>query len=149
MKNNKENLKEAIRELKTKTHRIERETGREMIEKLMNHKENNLNKGTLGDYPPEIPKSVTFNKTAVEALLQTPGCQALRIYYGINSSNQLIPILVGVNEEGENILEMPQSNEMDNSSPQMANAMAAPAPPISFLLDEGQINPPFTPEEEI
>ena len=46
----------------------------------------------------------TLNKAAIEALLAKPGCKAIRLYYGMNISLQLRPILVAVNQNDEDIL---------------------------------------------
>lgn len=147
MNNNEETLKEAMEKLKTKNHRIGLVTGRSMTAKMKAFKEKNKykKKGEALEDMPEIPQSVTFNKQAVESLLSTPGCEAFRIYYGINNDNQVIPILVAVDGEGMNLLGETAGNAEENSNLRAANEAAA-APEQGPIMDEGQINPPFHPE---
>jgi hypothetical protein len=46
----------------------------------------------------------TFNKAAIETLLQKPGCAALRLYYGMDEKMVVRPIMVAVNEKDEDML---------------------------------------------
>ena len=49
--------------------------------------------------------SETFEASDLLAFLSRPGVKALRVYYGMSSDLQLRLILVGVNENNEDILE--------------------------------------------
>lgn len=59
-------------------------------------------------YSQVLPLNETFSKTAVNGLLNNTGCEGLRIYYGMDESLNVHAILVGVNEENEDIL--PEEN---------------------------------------
>ncbi|MEJ7823506.1 MAG: hypothetical protein WKF85_14370 [Chitinophagaceae bacterium] len=51
------------------------------------------------------PLSETFEASDLLAFLSRPGVKALRFYYGMSSDLQLHVLLVGVNENNEDILE--------------------------------------------
>lgn len=48
--------------------------------------------------------SETFDRSAIDRILAQGDCKKLRIYYGMDDSNQVHAILVGVNEKDEDIL---------------------------------------------
>ena len=54
----------------------------------------------------------TFDKAAIETLVNKPDCAAIRLYYGMNEDLQLRPILVAVNSNNEDIL--PTSSTLGN-----------------------------------
>lgn len=54
----------------------------------------------------------TFDKAAIETLVNKPECAAIRLYYGMNEDLQLRPILVAVNSNNEDIL--PTSSTLGN-----------------------------------
>ncbi|MEP7238743.1 MAG: hypothetical protein ABI685_12785 [Ferruginibacter sp.] len=58
------------------------------------------------DYQNEdiLPLSETFNKNDIELLLAQDNCEALRIYYGMDSNLKLHAVIVAVNEDNEDIL---------------------------------------------
>ena len=67
-------------------------------------------------YPADIlPICDTFKKSAVATLLAKPECAAIRLYYGMNEDYVLCPILVAVNEIGEDIL--PAVSTLDGEDP--------------------------------
>lgn len=45
----------------------------------------------------------TFNATAVQELLNLPGCTGFRIYYGMDDAGKVHTILSGVNDKGEDL----------------------------------------------
>lgn len=51
-----------------------------------------------------LPLSETFDRAAIDAILQEEGCTSFRIYYGMNEDLLLHAILVGVNANNEDIL---------------------------------------------
>lgn len=51
-----------------------------------------------------LPLSETFDRTAIDAILQEEGCTSFRIYYGMSEDLLVHAILVGVNESNEDIL---------------------------------------------
>ena len=46
----------------------------------------------------------TFDRDAIDAILAQPGCTQLRIYYGMDNSLQVHAILVGVDENDDDLL---------------------------------------------
>ncbi len=56
----------------------------------------------------------TFNKAAVETLVNKPECAAIRLYYGMDENLQLRPILVAVDSNNEDIL--PTSSTLGNDA---------------------------------
>jgi hypothetical protein len=68
-----------------------------------------------------LPTCETFDRDAFDAVLGQSGCVKLRIYYGMNSSNQVHAIIVGVNEDDEDMI--PASNtETSEASSQIIEA---------------------------
>lgn len=51
-----------------------------------------------------LPNSETFNRNAFDTLLAIEGCEALRIYYGMDENSKVHAIVVAVNEDNEDIL---------------------------------------------
>lgn len=51
-----------------------------------------------------LPLSETFNRTDIDLLLAQDGCEALRIYYGMDANLKVHAVLVAVNENNEDIL---------------------------------------------
>lgn len=48
--------------------------------------------------------SDTLPREVFETLLKKPGCQSLRIYYGMDAELRVHPLIVAVNENNEDIL---------------------------------------------
>lgn len=51
-----------------------------------------------------LPLSETFNKTVFEDLVMQPGCIAVRAYLGMDDSNEVRLLFVGVDENNNDIL---------------------------------------------
>lgn len=51
-------------------------------------------------------KAVFFGKDHIEGLLRQDGCVGIRVYYAINESNDYTMVLVGVNEEENDMTEI-------------------------------------------
>ncbi len=51
-------------------------------------------------------KAVFFGKDAIESLLEQPECVGIRMYYGINESNDYTLVLVGVTEDEDDMTEI-------------------------------------------
>jgi hypothetical protein len=54
--------------------------------------------------PSNFPICETFEKEALQKLLDTAGCASLRIYYGMKADNRVDAIIVAVDSEGNDIL---------------------------------------------
>src|SRR6476469_6051178 len=46
----------------------------------------------------------TFDRSAFDLLLATPGCTGVRVYYGMSSEDQVKAVIVGVNAQNDDIL---------------------------------------------
>lgn len=55
--------------------------------------------------PAGMVNSETFGKESVLALLSQPGCASLRIYYGKQKDGTIHSILVGVDEQGADMVQ--------------------------------------------
>ncbi|HEX8331483.1 MAG TPA: hypothetical protein VF622_02605, partial [Segetibacter sp.] len=84
------------------THRISLEKAIQMTTLYRQEKENILKSEYAGK--DILPISETFNRTAFEALLAQPGCTALRIYHSMDETLKLHSIVVGVNNQNQDIL---------------------------------------------
>lgn len=51
-------------------------------------------------------KAVFFGKDHIEDLLRQTGCVGIRIYYAINESNDYTMVLVGTNEDEDDMTEL-------------------------------------------
>lgn len=51
-----------------------------------------------------LPNSETFDRKSVEDLLAIPGCEKMRIYYGMDTDLKTHAIIVAVNANNEDIL---------------------------------------------
>jgi hypothetical protein len=101
----------------------------EMTKRYREHKNTVIDKVYAGK---EILANCdTLNKLAVANLLSKPECASIRLYYGMNEELQLRPILVAVNEKGEDIL--PDLATLDGDEP------------CEDIVDDGMRCPPFCP----
>ena len=58
-----------------------------------------------GKRPINFPICETFEKTAIQKLLDTAGCASFRIYYGMKEEDQRVhAIIVGFDGDGKDIL---------------------------------------------
>ena len=73
--------------------------------------------------------SETFNKAAFEALLAEPECAGIRVYYGMDESDQVHAVFVAVNEDNEDLL--PGSSQQSQEDP--------------VIIEAGQRCPPSCP----
>lgn len=57
------------------------------------------------EYSPDIlARAETFSRAAFEELLEQPGCESIRAYYGMDKEKNIKLLFVGVNAENEDIL---------------------------------------------
>lgn len=84
-------------------HFITREQAKKMTETYRREKENILNSQYQGK--DILPNLETFDAAPFREVLNKPGCTSLRIYLGMNDDLKVRIIAVGVNENGEEILD--------------------------------------------
>lgn len=77
-----------------------------------------------------LANSETFNRSALDSLLAIEGCAGIRIYNGMDENLKVHSILVGVNEENEDILPPETLNENEEEG---------------FIFEDGQRCPPLCP----
>ena len=92
-------------------HFISLQTGIDMTTLYRQQKENILATGYQNENI--LPLSETFERAAIDAILEQTGCTALRIYYGMDENYLVHAILVGVNESNEDILPSTNNNLLD------------------------------------
>jgi hypothetical protein len=78
-------------------------------------------------YANSLPLSETFEATAIQAVLNQPGCVQFRAYYGLKENLSLSVIFVGVNADGEDMVALLKGDEED------------------VIVDDGLRCPPFCP----
>jgi hypothetical protein len=94
-------------------HFISLQTGIEMTTLYRQEKENIL--ATAYQDQNILPISETFDRAAFDTLLAESGCTAIRIYYGMSEDLLVHAIIVGVNENNEDILPSSE-NTLSNSA---------------------------------
>ncbi len=51
-----------------------------------------------------LPNCETFSKSELEHIFEVTGCQQFRVYSGMDENNQVRSIIVGVNDDGVDIV---------------------------------------------
>ncbi len=82
-----------------------------------------------------LPKCETFERSAFDDVLAQSGCEGIRIYYGMNSSNQVHAVIVGVNSNDEDIIFPPKPG--------------LPDPPASLVIENGKRCPNDCPASSV
>ena len=67
--------------------------------------------------PSNFPICETFEKEAIQRLLDTPGCVSFRIYYGMKADDQVDAILVAADAEGKDMLPNLTTDASDTDDP--------------------------------
>jgi len=80
--------------------------------------------------------SETFQKASVDAVINQEGCAGMRIYFGMSEDLNIHSILIGVNDQGEDLLpvagaKMAMGESVLSSPPIIENAQRCP-PTCSF-----------------
>lgn len=70
-----------------------------------------------GKRPINFPICETFEKAAIQKLLDTAGCASFRIYYGMKADAQVDAILVAVDADGNDILPSLTNAATDTTDP--------------------------------
>ncbi len=124
---------QAMTDLLSRTHFIEPAKAANMVNKLR-IKTNPVGKvkrsfSVLPVNVPELPQSITFNKAAIEILLNLPDVAGIRLFPAVNSTNQFSFVLAGVDGSGEDILTAPAGPGQNGV--------------VRVMVDEGQTCPPY------
>ncbi|MDB5199237.1 MAG: hypothetical protein JWO92_1200 [Chitinophagaceae bacterium] len=77
-----------------------------------------------------LPISETFDRAAIDAIMQQEGCTAFRIYYGMSEELLVHAVLVGVNADNEDIL------------PSTENIVSNLADPVDDIIAEQGVRCP-------
>lgn len=82
-----------------------------------------------------LPISETFNRNALDTLLAIEGCEAIRIYYGMDENLKVHAILVAVNENNEDLLPDANNNSLSEEESVVEEGQRCPdlCPPSSPL----------------
>ena len=118
--------------LPTNSHFIPLDQAVAMTTSYRNNRENVLSPGYKGK--DILPLSETFNRAAFDTLLATPGCEGLRIYYGMDQDLQQHAIIVAVDANNQDLL--PSSATGDTSA----------GSGDDVIVEEGQRCPPICPD---
>lgn len=132
-------MEEAMLQLQNTDHHISKEKAINLINKFKTHR-NRLFKAkkgycTLPFNAPGLPLALTYNKLAIQDLLDIPDCIALRLYPSVNSAGQFTMVIAAVNASGDNIIIEPSVGGDENS---LISGRV-----VTGLLDEGQASPPY------
>lgn len=84
------------------SHDISLQTAIDMTTRYRNNRAAILNPDQPS--PDILPFCETFDRAAIDKLLEQTGCEKFRIYYGMDSELNIHAILVAVNDAGEDIL---------------------------------------------
>lgn len=82
-------------------HEISLQDAVTMTSRYRENKESILNSGQPAD---TLAICETFSADSIKQLLDQQGCEHFRIYYGMDENLKVHAILVGANEEGQDIL---------------------------------------------
>lgn len=81
--------------------------------------------------------SDTMNKEALRDLMDDTNCKAFRIYYGMDADLKIKPIIVGVNEDNEDMLPPPDSlSEVIYTIADDTQRCPPICPPSSYLNED-------------
>jgi hypothetical protein len=77
----------------------------------------------------------TFEKADIEKMLSKPGCEKLRVYYGMDENLSVHALLVAVNSNNEDMLTTIKSDNSTSDEDVLDNALRCPpmCPPASPL----------------
>lgn len=86
-----------------------------------------------------LPNSETFDRYAIDTLLQLPGCTKIRIYFGMEEDDKVSLVIVGVDKDGKDIL---SPTTLKDSSQSIASVEVTVDEPI---VENGAKCPPECP----
>lgn len=82
-----------------------------------------------GDFTNSLPNAETFDASAIQAVLNQPGCVEFRAYLGMKEDKTVCLVFVGVDANGNDIL--PSAKNGDEG----------------VIVESGKQCPPYCPEE--
>lgn len=88
----------------------------------------NLSALVSNDYAGTMHNAETFDASAVQAILDQPGCVEFRAYYGMKEDKTVCLIFIGVDAQGNDIINSTKSNGED------------------VIVEFGSICPPYCPD---
>lgn len=134
-------LQQALKELEAVDHHIAYQKAAAMVKAFKEYVDTLLPKAAGAEQRPSLPECITFHKSAIQEILDKPGCVALRMYPAINEEKTFTMVLVGVDGEGENLMVKPTPPDANAKSASVQSLAASPA--SSGVYDEGQKCPPY------
>lgn len=85
---------------------IDLPTAKELIERYRV----NMDAITTAEYKNALKYSETFDAAAIQAVLNQTGCVEFRAYYGMKEDKSICSIFVGVDAQGNDIIQSIKSN---------------------------------------
>ena len=76
----------------------------EQAQEYIQRYRSNLPNMLTPDYDGALVFSETFDASAIQTLLDQPGCVGFKVYYGMKADKKVCSIFVGVNENGEDMM---------------------------------------------
>lgn len=124
---------EAVKNLMAKDHSINLVDVRKYIRNFRDR----FPIGFHGQVDMVYPYSESFNKQAVQRLLDQNGCVGLRIFSGLQDDGQVVFILMGFDVNGKNILK-----KVDINAKLIKTAHNSDGTVDGVTLEKGERNPP-------
>lgn len=95
-------------------HLISLDTAKKMTAKFRESKKGLVSDTFRGKDP--LPICETFDRAAFDQILAQPGCVGVRAYYGMDDTNGVHLIFVGVNEKDEDMIEEQNTATLSKSA---------------------------------
>jgi len=145
---------EAVADLKGRKHTVSKGTANAMIKRFKNQSGKVAKAAksieTATEAAITYPAFLSYNKKAITKVLGQSGCIGLRIYPALNDQNEFTVVMVGIDENNNNIVPQDDAAPAESKSvkKKAANIVAKPvtvAGTGTEILDEGQASPPYPP----
>jgi hypothetical protein len=91
---------------------------------LTNRYRENIDKLTSPEYSGVLPFSETFDAAAIKEILNQPDCVSFRTYFGMNEDKTVCIIHIGVDAEGNDII-----NSLNGKGEDVIMEFGKPCPP--------------------
>ena len=89
--------------------RIDLATAKELTKRYRE----NLDALVSKEYAGSLPNAETFDASAIQAILDQPGCVEFRAYYGMKEDKSVCIIFIGVDAKGNDIINSQTGNGED------------------------------------